>query len=343
MHVKKPYGRHRSFRILSGKPQTTLKHEELDAINGEFLAGRLTLERAHEQVKLLVKRLTPKKPVSWLPENGRLAQAYWEARIKPKRSNVAPWEAKRRIFWAVSQVGATPLLSSTEEDLYKAMSHLKPAAKKRCAAVLNALLRWKGLEKFIQVERVVRPEPRYLTLEEIESFSLPKLPWDLCARAAFGTGARYGELFAMNEMSLREEGSHILILHQMKKDGGLHEIKNRKTGTSLIIKELREAVRAWCAVPVEVKQQMRSRGLPGDEFRLAAFKTLKRHLTFHNLRHSYARCMLTRNEGLWEDRDAATLEDLRKWMRDRMSTIEHYYTSWVVTSSQMRSDLRRFG
>lgn len=347
MILKRPKGRHRAYRLLhrvEGRLRT-FRHPELTAVNQEVLQGRIDLDRAYVLVKAIADRYrAPKRQLGWNEENMRLAEAYWEARIKPKRKNVAPGEAKRRVFWGIAQLRATSILTATEEELYQALKHLKPSPKKKAASVINAVLRWRGLEKCVQVERVPRQEPAYLTLAELLSFSLPRREWQLCVLTAFATGCRYGELFTINQLSLREEGSHVYIRGQIKRDMGIHETKNRKVGSSYIVLELRAAVAAWAAVAPDVKLAMRAKGVPGEEFKEAAFKALRRDgLNFHKLRHSYARCMLTRNEGIWDDRDAATLEDLRQWMRDQLSTIEYHYASWVVTSSQMRSNVRRFG
>jgi integrase len=336
VQVKKPGKGHPHFRILGPKgPGRTVRHEELDAINREYRDGRLSLPRAHELVKLLASRLAPKPAApSWLPENELLAEAFWQERIAPKRENVAPAEAKRRIFWATRQLGATPLLTSTPDALYAALSHLSPSQRRRCASALNSILRWRGLEKTISTERVIREEPAYLTLAEVQSFSLPRREWQLCVLAAFATGARYGELFTIVPTSFRENGTHVFIGRQVKRNGAVTDTKNRKSGTVYVVPELRDALKEWASLPQDVRKEMRRRGLPGEAFKRAAWKALQREVTFHNLRHSYAKLLLTRG---------ATLEDLRKWLRDRMSTVELYYLNWVETSAEMQSSVRRFG
>jgi integrase len=337
--------------MVPGKPLKTLKNDELDAINGEFLMGRITENRAHMMVRELADRLKPKKPISWLPENEALAEAYLDAKIRPKRSNVAPKEADRRVLWAVKQLGAIPILTSKEEDLYKALSHLKPRSKVRAAGAINAIMRWKGLAKAIQVERAPGHEPQYLTYDELMSFSLAKKEWQLCVYAAFATGCRYAELFAISTFKLREEDSHAYINEQVKvldKDAKpvepyLAPTKNRKTGTTVVIAKLREFVRQWAEVSQETKLEMRKKGQPGKAFAEITRKALGRKLNFHKLRHSYARCMLTRNEEQWTNLEYATLTDLRFYLRDQQDTIERHYAPWVVSDAQMKANRRRFG
>ena len=344
MYIKPPAGRHKRFRILlPGKPITTLKHEELDAINSEYLAGRISFERALTQTKALADLLKPKTPISWLPENEALAEAYWKAKIRPKRRNRAPEEAKRRIFWGVRQLGATAIVSSSEDRLYEALSHLEPGIKKRAASVINAIMKWKGLNKYIHTEEVPKREFGYLTYDELMSFSLPRKEWQLCVLAAFATGCRYGELFALTPFSLREEDSHAYVSGQRKESWNLTPTKNSKVGTTVVIAKLRWAVREWVELPDEVRQKMRRAGYPRKQLKLAASKALKKDLNFHNLRHSYARCMLTRNEEKWDHLHYATLSDLRDYMRDDQDTIDRHYRSWVISDAQMKANRKRFG
>lgn len=347
MYVKKPRGAHRTFKIIdsSSRPFRTVQNSELDAINTEFRAGRLSYEKAHQAAEELADRLTPARIDSWLPENEALADAYWRARIRPKRSNVAPEAAKHRIFWAVRQLGATSILKASVDALYDALSHLSPTQKKRCAFTLNAMMRWKGMDKVLYTERVPESAPEYLTYDEITSISLPRKEWNLCMLTAFATGCRYGELFTIGPLSFREDGTHVLINGQIKKDLKFHATKNQKSGEVYIIPELREAVHEWAQVPQDVKMQMRAKGQPGKQFKLLCAKVAKKDMTFHNLRHSYARFMSTQNEGKWlsPDREGATLEDLRVSLRDSMATVERYYKNWQLSSSMMRSNRRRFG
>lgn len=368
MYAKKPGGKHKAFRIVSAKPYKTLTdNEELNAINTEYLEGRLTFERAHLQVMALAKKLRPivKKPISWLPENLALADAFWKAKIKPKRSNVAPKEAERRVKTAVKRLGAVSILTASEDDLYEAINNCtalkdyvdkdrtglkvsKSSDRKKCASVINSIMRWKGMNKFIQTDRVTRTEPEYLTLPELRKVIMAspdlKPEWRLCILAAFATGCRYGELFALTELSLQNKGTHVFIGGQIKRNGLWSEVKNRKVGTAYVVSELRDDLEKWVKLPKEVKLEIRRKELPGRFFKDATWKVVTKDLTFHNLRHSYARYMLTRNEGKApETIKAATLTKLRQWMRDQLSTIEKYYTPWVTTSDEMESEVQLYG
>jgi len=338
MQIKRPSKSHRRFRILSPTPTgtTTLQSPELEAINQEYLAGRLDPDRAIILVRDLVRRLTPPPVHSWLPENKRMAEAYIQAVVVPRdRRRVSPRDARDRVYWAIRHLGATSLLTASPDELHAALGHLNARQRQRATYILNGILRWAALGKVIITERVPRKEPEYLSPLELSKVVGAMAPLHaLCVKAAFGCGGRYGELFALTEMSLREQGTHVAILGQMKRGWVWWETKNRKTGTAYVIPEMREALKEWIAVPVEDKQAMRRSGTPGEEFRRACVAALGRDLNFHKIRHSYANYMLRRG---------ANLDDLVAWMRDSRKTIETYYLSWVQTSDDMKSNVNRWG
>ncbi len=337
MIVKNPGPKHPSFRIMKREAGVyrTVQHPDLDLLNKDFQEGRLEPARARQLTEELKRRLErlDNKPITWLPENLAIAESYITEEILPK-SNRRPKAATDRIKWGVKQLGKTNLLVSSKAELIAALSHLNVNGQRRAISVLNSLLRFKGSQTKLKRPKRQRREVDYLSLEELKlvTSNLPRKELELICLAAFATGARYGELFAMTLKDLKN--GHVWIGGQRLKDWTFEGTKNDKTGDAFVIAEFRDALRNWLMVPIEIKKEMRRREEPGELFKEACNKHLHRPLTFHNLRHSYAHYMLERK---------ATLEDLRQWMRDRLATIEEYYLSWVQTSSQMENNLKRFG
>lgn len=339
MFIKNPGKGHPRFRLMErvdGKNRT-VNHEELDAINASYQQGWLTLDRARLQVEELRDKLDQSKikPVSWLPENQIIAEQYWKERGLP-RSKRRPRAAYDRIIWAVKQLGSTSLVTASVSELKQALSHLDNNGQRRAIGPLNRLLKFKNLEKELIPPEELRLEPEYLSLEDFKKviLTIPRKEWRLCCQAAFATGARYGELFQMQKQHLRQGGGFIWIAQQRLKDWSLEKTKNGKRGNVHVIKELRGPLVEWIEVSEDTKKDMRQKGLPGEAFSHAVEKVLSRHLTFHNLRHSYVKHMAERG---------ATLEKLASWLRDSMAVVEKYYLSWVQSDAEMEDDLRRFG
>lgn len=338
MIIKNPKGKHTSFRVMrrKGNGYETVHHPDIDIINTELKAGRLSAERARlalEEVRIRLEKAEV-KPVSWLTENMAIAQDFYEQEIVPK-GNRRPEAARDRIFWAVKQLGATKLLASTKAELVKALEHLDINSRRRALSVVNSLLKFKAVPVRCPLPKREKQEIDYLTLEELAAvLEVLKYPeWKLLAKAAFGTGARYGELFATELRDLRNKGTHVWIGWQRLQDWTKVPTKNDKEGATWVVEECRTALVDWIKVDVEVKREMRRKELPGEYFADACEKAIGRRLTFHNLRHSYAHHMLHMGAGL---------PKLKNWMRDRMSTIEDYYLSWVQTDSELENDVRMF-
>lgn len=325
------------MRYVKGRYET-VRHADLDAINRELRHG-LSIERGRMLVETLKERLEQEeakaKPVSWLPENIQIAEAFISDELGPKQ-NKRPKAARDRVLWAVKQMGAVPIISSTKTQIVAALAPLHTNARRRALAVINSILKYRGIALRVPLPRREKQEIDYMTLDEllrvIEALAKPE--WSTLAGAAFATGARYGELFAMEARDLRNNGAHIHIGWQRLKDWSKVPTKNDKEGTAFVIPEFRSHLANWLAIDADTKKEMRRKELPGEYFREACEKILGRSLTFHNLRHSYAHHML--NSG-------ADLIKLKKWMRDRMSTIEDYYLKWVQDDSELRTDVTRFG
>jgi integrase len=342
MYRKNPGPGHPSFRLMERHPNKkgyrSVAHPDLDAINREYLSGALTLERAKLLVSTLKDRLEKEKvtPISWLPENMQIAELYIEDKLVPKRSNRRPKAAYDRVRWGVKQLGSTPLIGSTKAQLAEALSFLEPSQERKAVSVVNALLRYKSIPVQLSPPHIDHGDPLYLTIEEFDQVwpELPNSLWQLACKAAFATGARYGELFDMYERSLRANGSHIYISHQVDRHLKRVVTKNKKRGEAYIIPKYRDAVMEWCKVSEADKIGMRRAGAPGKQWQWACLKKLRQPFTFHNLRHSYANYML---------KQGASLEDLVVWLRDRASTVESYYANWRLTTDQMKANLNRFG
>lgn len=322
-YVKKPDRSHAGFRLLErGK---TLHIPELATINQDLREGRLTHNEARRLVDKLAASLR-KPPVQFFHhENLAVLEDYWrrEGSIRPRR---APKAAYDRLRWAVAQLGKASLVASPRNELMAALDHLNVNRRRAAASALNTLLRFKGLNKIILAPPRERIEPQYLTLTEFTQL-LPRLinpAHRLATQAAFATGCRYAELFALSPL----RNGHVYVAGQRYKDWREGPTKNGKAGFTYVLPEFRDAVARWLALDVEVKKEMRRKAAPTRAWSRAS------GLNFHNLRHSYVRVMTERG---------ASLDELAKWLRDSRATVEVYYRGWIQSDQEMQLSVSRYG
>lgn len=337
MYIKNPHGRHKSFRLFEKKQ--TVKNEVLDSINKRYVAGAMPFETARAAVEALRKELSPKvKSISWLPDNQSILEEYWEKSSggKARKHDRSKSTARQRLQWGVKHLGQTSIRSDRDK-LQAAFAHLSNNQKIRAYGVVNEICRYLRIPVPLKAPKKQKLQIDYLTIEELEQvLRLVENPaYKLFFQVAFGTGARTGEIYSFTHAALRQKGTHIFINEQKDKSWNPFTVKNEIEGSAYIVSSFRLAVKQWLMVPIEVRKQMRASSRKVyDVFKEATAEALKRDLTIHNLRHSYAKYMLEQG---------ATLIQLRGWMRDRLSTIENYYLKWEQSSSEMEISVRLFG
>ena len=341
MIIKKPGKGHPNYRLLTRKEGVrgyrAVNPPELAAINQEFREGRLSFARAEVAIRELRDRLAPVKvkTLSWLPENQAIALEYWEKEGSRRRLK-APQAAKDRILLAVKRLGSQNLLGDPAAIEKHLRGYLANNQQRSAIQVINSLRKFKRLPAMLIAPPATLPVPEYLTKEEIAACikACPRKEWALMVAAAYGTGCRKGELYAIGRDSLKDGGSHVLVEWQYKRGWVKASTKNNRKGVAFVLPWLRTPLKEWVLVPTEIKKAIQKADSVGRWFSSYCQKELRRDLSFHNLRHSYARYML--GEG-------ARLEEIAAWLRDRMSTVERYYLAWEQTNAEMASNKRRFG
>jgi integrase len=338
MVIKRPSGRHRTFRLLEprgdGKYFTT-RPPELEGVNAAYLSGRLTEEQAHNRLKELIGAWSrPRHSTISKTRSEAFIEDFWmrspkgasKARKNPRSQTVA-----RCGYLEVAKLlPRVDLQTATVKEVQEALANLPREKQRKVITRINTLWAWAGrpTQQKVPLPRKPKREVQALPLRDLKDFikTLPS-PLGLYAIAAFGTGARPGEVFAMTKDDLRHGGTHIWIDKTWDQTYQAVDTKNGKTGAAFVIKECREALVGWLEVPVEVKKRWWRKSAHAQPFIQA---------TGHDpyiLRHSYARHMLSKG---------ASLTDLRMWMRSDMKTIEDYYLKWVQTSAEMDANLKRF-
>lgn len=274
------------------------KCPELDEINRAYKQGALNLAEASALARDLrdreARRLfgNKQKPIT-LAENRKLLADYWD-RDYQFRDVVAPEMMRYDLERALGFIGTLSLYTCTQGELVAKLNKegLKSNSRRRVVLRLNQLLKFAKRDFTLKMPRQEFLEIKYLNLDEARELGvhLGGIDGHLVI-LAFSTGCRLGELYALRDASLlapKGKYAELLIDSQIRKDGTRALPKNRKPRTTKVLPYANEALKAWLSTA-----ERPPRNRPYNEIVKNACKRLwkekpHKHITFHDLRHSFA-------------------------------------------------------
>jgi integrase len=292
-----PKGNHKSFRIMrreNGR-HTQVKDPRLDSINSLYKAGTIDAQSAHAQVENLVLSLRKaERPdaTRYLDSNLDIFERYWKEEyegrdILPSSRQTARASFKR----ALALLNELDLAVADAKVVQQRIFALPHKRRMHVVLALNALFKFVKRPHQFEVGKRQRIERvRHLSSKEFR-LVLPKIIHPLVrtlAGAAFATGCRVGELFALSHYS--ETTRQVTIFSQVDRKA---VERAPKTGqrTAVVIMEFEKELRMWLATPLEERLTIRNVRL-ADYVRRACVDAFPnqpdKHCHFYDLRHSYA-------------------------------------------------------
>jgi integrase len=333
LRIGKPTGKRRSFRILveeSGRFKT-LKHPDLTAINLNLKLGRVSLDEAERAVKDLAKSLGPRERVQNLHKDNRaILERYWKEEYQ-HRDLVDPKTAYYELERAILAAGNNSLQSASREALQKHVnSNYAGNYQRRVVSKLNQLLKWLGRDfKLLKVKEQLE-DVKHLTEQEFKRLlpALPAGPLRVLHEVCFYGGFRIGEAFALEPHLFNQATNAVKVLKQVDKAGVKRQTKTRKQREAFVLPEGHEALVEWFKVKDLVDLQTRQRM---SKITKAACKKVfpgepSKHITFHDLRHSYAIHLL----GL-----GASISLVAMAIGDSPRVAEKHYIGYTLTSDSL--------
>ena len=300
---KVPTGQRKTFAVVKritgkdgSKSNTTIADERIDSVNRAYLNQTLTCQDAFAKIQMVVDSCYAKDSKTKIPRifskaNQNVITAYWEAEYSD-RDLIDPATMKNDLQRAVRAIGKLSLHTASKDELKDAVNKAvpEPRQNRRVVARLNQLLRHLGSPFKLRAMKKQRVEVKHLSFDDFErlaaSFETDSIEQTL-VWAAFGTGCRIGELFSLNESSLKND-ENLRVLNQLDKDQVTRETKNRTTRRAFVIPEALKYVKKWLAVPMSERRDLRNKRWaeivkkqcqvlwPDDE---------SKHLVFHDLHH----------------------------------------------------------
>lgn len=320
----------------------TVESEKLDAINRQYISGKLTFSEAKAACQLVLKelRVAEEKKVpslSFRKANKTIVDDYWEKEYSIKDLR-CPASAYNRLIRAIKVIGDLPLVSASQADLQAAINKTAKKFKgtkratgknqREVVAALRQLLKFIGRTD-VRLVKWHKPinEVRHLTLDEFKlvAAELPTLEMKILAWLGFSTGGRVGELFGLRPENFNPKTKTVYIPHQMMADGSIEPTKNRKKRHVRILDEGIPWLKKWFKIDPEQKAWLRNQR--HAEILTVACKAIypkqtTKHLVFHDLRHSYAIYLLHKE---------IPMELVAKSLGDSILVCQEYYTGFTLT------------
>lgn len=323
--------------MANGKKKTNkVSSEALDAINAAYLAGSQSLGSAEtlalEVVAALYNELERSKPKTVHNSANRdLLSKYWDEEYS-YRDIVDRESSLNDLKRAVDAVGELSLYSATREQLQAKIA--AQVHQRRIAGRLNSLLKFINRDVRLRKNKLKRRPVSFLSLPDFQKliFHIPILNIRLLIEAAFYSGLRAGELFAVTPNLVRE--TFIQVNGQMDRAGVFRETKTRTIRKAFIIPEGRNAVLAWA----EVKNKRKFRNVELSTLVRKACKSAfpedsSKYVTFHDLRHSYATHLISKG---------VSLDLISQSLGNSISVCQDYYSGFVLSDDSVASIEARF-
>ena len=342
--LHKPSAKRRTFQLIpyqriNGKKvySSPLKNADLDSLNQSVKDGTLTAAQALVEIKsnilpALRSRLGLRDKVlaeSQVNENNLSAfKALWNKTYRRKKLE-CPQTAYDEFITAMRYLEPLSLHSSSADEIQDHWDRkLKGSRNKKYGNRINQILKHLGREFEIVTDRAVVPSLKFLTWEQLEKV-LEKVEDPILKdlyRSLFGTGARVGEIFVLNETDIRENGT-VYIGRQMTRSGEIKPYtKNKKSHDTVVLFEALPALKRWAAVKNKAVHRKRY----AHPLTTAAKKTFPGEPTHqicpHKLRHSYVKKMMLLG---------MPLDRIAQFLGDKVSTVESTYRQWEVSDPEV--------
>jgi integrase len=343
--LKKPKpGVYKAFQLIKRtvneageRTHETIKSDEvINGLNQALKSGSIELSEAELQARQhcskLNELLKKKRQGSYIASeaNLKLLKKYWDEAYS-YRQNVDPQSAWNRLRRAVEALGTMSLLGPKNEIQKQLVKFCrgKPNRQRDIASALNQLRQFFGIHEKLIREKKVAPQFDYLTEQEfhkvLKHIEDPTLA--LTYEVLFYTGTREGEAFALENY----KNGALQVFFQIDRDGVKRETKNRKRRVTFVPENGRAAVQKW--IKTEPKEIVGRKTLL-TIWQEAVTKVFpNKHITVHDLRHSYAVHMLTKED--------ASISLIAKYIGDSVVVCEEYYLGFTFEDDAVSALLAR--
>jgi integrase len=335
--TRKSFAIHRKIKNADGTySQPQIKNPILDAINKNFKDGVLDFNQANLQVLTLVKKLKAEladadgvvleKIIS--EDNKKVLNGLMKVNYSGKDIK-RPALIDAEFAFALKGIEPLSIISSSQAKLQSAVSFLWNAKQsKRYVGRLNQLLKFAGRDFKLHFKKPIHNKVSYVSWDDFVKIRKNVKDSDLknLYTFLFCTGVRLGEAFVIRSGDLKPNGT-IYISHQMTEKRVVRVLKNGKPHHTYRLDFGKTEIEKWAALSIEEKEKIRTRCQHAILYAArATFSDKEKHVSCHDLRHSYVIHML--GQGI-------PLDKCAKLIGDSIKTTEMYYAGFSMSSEEI--------
>lgn len=335
--IKKPKGARKTFAIMcrpfkKGKTHS-IKDERIKLLNDRYVEKLVDYQHVIDSLRRIIEELRgdPEPSGFILPKNEQIFLNLWNEQYKDKVNTKAQSKlsARNGLIRALNALGDIDLYIASKQAIQTKLGQLPREKQADRAKWTNVLLRYVGRRERIEAARVSR-KFNWLNIEQVQTMVewLPSDTWKILAWSAFGTGARFSELFAIDFI----QDGLVTIVEQWDKKFEKVETKNKQQRTAPIIPECLEWVEKWLKVPLEEKKKLRKEYRGADRIKTACKLANLQQCTFHDLRHSYAIHLRIKGE---------SIKNIAEFIGDTEETTRKHYLRFAANEAVAKSALER--
>jgi integrase len=336
---KKPKkGDRSSFKIVRtdkhsyGRKYSTVKDSRIVQINVALNKGILTYENAEKQIIQILEeyrnQYNPKRKRIFLDENIDILNKFWKEEYS-HRELIDSGTMYRDFKRAISILGTESIVTISQQKLQQLIDTKTSGNKqRRIVTRLRTLLKYIGRNDIkIRKNKKERKRINYLTESDLKTLvrHIENPAMKALVTLAFYSGLRIGEIYALHELSLR---NNILnVVYQMDEQGTERETKNRRIRKAYLFDEGVQAFHDW----VQSNKSAINRHTVSGFLKSLTFKIFDsphKNICFHDLRHSYAiLCIL---KGI-------SLSLIAQSLGNSLSVCQEYYAGFTLSDDAIEA------
>jgi site-specific recombinase XerD len=305
--IYKPTKGREAFRVLkyfkaTGKSET-IKHSDIDEVNDKVAAGKLKHDAAEKLIDALRVRLyemdgVQRREAELSLDNEKLLNKYWVHEYNPKLKLVAdPKGAYAELRRALEALNDLSLEHASESELQLHLDRLLEGNRHRRVIVkLNSMLKYLNRDFTLRLAAKQVGISKYIGLDDLHRLLeyLPDSESRIMHAVCFYTGLTLSEAFDLDQRSYDPKLAAVRIVTVVEGKGELKA--TYKSRMIVVMPEGRSAMLEWFGVRKSVSEYTRKTiSRQTRKASMLAFGSQPtKHITFKDLRHSYALHLLSK-------------------------------------------------